>query len=275
MWQVRYSLSFAPLSRPAPDPASCVAATPWRQQDKSSGKHAGCVKLSCSLAWSRWVASVHWTTFHVTNRMRMQQLFTRSLLLSFLFASNALAYAQPARAGDPGLRPGDRIRITVLGDATMSGEFEVAPDSSLRHPLYNQVKVAGVPVSILKERIASFLRNFQREPQLEVEPLFKVTVGGEVRSPNILFLPPETTIADAVARAGGTSDRGDANRVTLVRDGRRLSLSVTGMRSGEEMQTIQSGDQISVARRRNVVGGIAPLLGVAVSVVSMIVWLQR
>jgi protein involved in polysaccharide export with SLBB domain len=208
-------------------------------------------------------------------RMRMKCLPTRTLLFSFLFASNALAYAQPVGAGSPGLRPGDRIRITVLGDATMSGEFEVGPDSTLRHPLYNRVKVAGIPVSTLKERIASFLRNFQREPQLEVEPLFKVTVGGEVRSPNILFLPPETTVADAVARAGGATDRGDANRATLLRDGRRLSLSLSGTQARQETQTIQSGDQISVAKKRNVLGGITPIIGIAASVVSIMVLLQR
>jgi protein involved in polysaccharide export with SLBB domain len=197
------------------------------------------------------------------------------MVLSFLFASNALAYAQPAGAGSPGLRPGDRIRITVLGDAAMSGEFEVGPDSTLRHPLYNRVKVAGIPVSMLKERIASFLRNFQREPQLDVEPLFKVSVGGEVRSPNVLFLPPETTIMDAVARAGGVTEHGNANSITVLRDGRRLSFTVNGTRSRQDTQTIQSGDQISVAKRRNVLGGIAPIVGFAASVVSIIVLLQR
>jgi protein involved in polysaccharide export with SLBB domain len=204
----------------------------------------------------------------------MQHLL-RSVLLSALFASNVLAYGQRAGAGEPGLRPGDRVRITVLGDATMSGEFEVAPDSSLRHPLYNRVKVAGIPVSMLKERIASFLRNFQREPQLEVEPLFKVTVGGEVRSPNILFLPPETTVADAVARAGGTTERGDLGRVTVVRDGRRLSLHLNASRSSQAVQPIQSGDQITVASRRNVIGSVPRILAVAASVVSIIVLLQR
>jgi protein involved in polysaccharide export with SLBB domain len=169
------------------------------------------------------------------------------------------------------IQPGDHIRITVLSDdKTLSGEFEVAPDSTLKHPLYNQVKVGGIPVSMVKDRIASFLRRFQREPQLEVEPLLKVTVGGEVKAPGILFLAPETTIADAIARAGGATDRANLNAITISRGHRKIPVKL-GENSGSEILTIQSGDQIDVAAQGNVMAHITPFVGIAASIVSLMI----
>jgi protein involved in polysaccharide export with SLBB domain len=163
-------------------------------------------------------------------------------------------------------------------DKALSGDFEVAPDSTLRHPLYNQVKVAGVPVSTLKERITSFLRKYQKDPQLDVEPFYKVSVGGEVRTPNIYLLSPQTTIAEAVVRAGGQTNQGNADLVTVMRDGRSLAFKLSETSASQQVPTVQSGDQISVEARRSTlsrISGITPILGVTASVLSAIVILSR
>jgi Periplasmic protein involved in polysaccharide export len=205
--------------------------------------------------------------------MRIQKLVQTSLFAAILLGSGVVAYAQAAVLRDPALQPGDHLRITVLSeDKDLSGDFEVAPDSTLKHPLYNQVKVAGIPLSMLKERIASFLRKFQREPRFEVEPLFKVTVGGEVRTPNIYFLPPETTVADALARAGGPTDHADLGQVNVSREGHKILLNLSGTDSTQNVPTIQSGDQINVIPRRNALSGLSgltPLLGVTASLLSI------
>lgn len=204
--------------------------------------------------------------------MRSLNLLKTTLLPTILLVSGVVVYAQAA-VPNRTLQPGDHLRITVLSDdKNLSGDFEVAPDSTLKNPVYNQVKVAGVPIPMLKERIASFLRKFQKEPQLEVEPLFKVTVEGEVKVPNIYFFPPETTIEDAVAKAGGSSDRADMERVTVLREGRKLSLDLTGADSTQIASTIQSGDDIKVMSRRSAVAGLSgltPLLSVAASLLSI------
>lgn len=169
------------------------------------------------------------------------------------------------------LRPGDHLRITVISDdKNLSGEMEVGPDGALRHPIYNQLRVAFVPLPLLKETVASFLRKFERDPQLEVEPLFKTTILGEVRTPSIYFLDPATSLSDAIAHAGGLTDRADPGRVTILRDGRRLSTSLNAP-AGSEPLMILSGDQISVAKSRNLTATMIPVVGVAVSVISLII----
>lgn len=206
---------------------------------------------------------------------RAIRLSSTTILFGLLTATASISSAQVDSAGARLVRPGDHIRITLLGDdKTLSGEFEVAPDSTLKHPLYNKVKVVGVPLPQLKERFAAFLRNFQREPQFELEPLYKVSVGGEVRTPNILFLSPETTVADAVSLAGGATDRADPNRVTLLREGREVPVNLKASGSSGSM-LVRSGDQINVAGKRNVSGTMLAILGAAVSVASLLVLATR
>src|SRR5688572_5308763 len=76
------------------------------------------------------------------------------------------------------LQPGDAVRITVWRQPELSGEFWIAADSTVRHPLYQSVKVAGVPLETAHARLAAFLTRFQETPQFSVEPLLHVSIGG-------------------------------------------------------------------------------------------------
>jgi protein involved in polysaccharide export with SLBB domain len=165
------------------------------------------------------------------------------------------------------IHPGDHLKITVISDdKDLSGEFEVAPDGTLKHPLYNQIVVAGVPVSALKETIASFLRKFQKEPQLEVEPLFKVAINGEVLRPGVFYLSPETAVRDAIEAAGGTTDRANANAITLLRNDTKISV-----RLDDGTRMIQSGDRIGIPAKRNTIANITPFVGIGASLISLTV----
>jgi len=69
----------------------------------------------------------------------------------FLVPLSSVSGQRTTRAlSDPVLRPGDVLRITVWRHPEMSGEFVVAPDSTLVHPLYQVVKVAGAPLPVAK-----------------------------------------------------------------------------------------------------------------------------
>lgn len=205
--------------------------------------------------------------------MRLHSLINVALILTCLAGLNVTGHAQTAEPKNPTLQPGDHVRITVVGeDKDLSGEFEIAPDSTLKHPLYSQVKAVGLPFPVLKERFASFLRRFQKDPQFQIEPLFKVGVAGEVRTPNIYFFAPETTVGEALTRANGPTDRGDVDRVAVFRDGKRIMLNLSATPSTRDQLTVRSGDQITVAPRRNIAGGISsisPLIGVTASLLSV------
>jgi protein involved in polysaccharide export with SLBB domain len=71
---------------------------------------------------------------------------------------------------------------------------------------------------------------------------------GAVRNPGLYPVDATTTIADAVAVAGGATPVGDLDRIELVRNGRRLSVRLSqGTRITDS--AIQSGDQVFVPER--------------------------
>lgn len=205
--------------------------------------------------------------------MRLNTLIKIAAALTLLARMDVSASAQTTGFENLTLQPGDHLRITVLGeDKDLSGEFEVAPDGTLKHPLYNQIKVVGVPLPMLRDRFVTFLKRFQKDPQVQVEPLLKVGVSGEVKTPNIYFLAPETTVAEALTHANGATDRGDADHVTLLREGKEIPLDLSRASVSRDPLTIRSGDQINVDPRRSVMSGIGtltPLLTVAASLVSV------
>jgi polysaccharide export outer membrane protein len=152
-------------------------------------------------------------------------------------------------ASDPVLRVGDALRITVWRQPELSGEFVVATDGTLMHPVYQGVNVAGAPVSVAKERLRSLLTTYERGVQLVIEPLFPVTVAGEVRQPNLYRLPQGTTFAQAVALAGGPTELGRLDKVRVIRRDEAMMINLGSGYSRYEALTIASGDQVFVARR--------------------------
>ena len=147
------------------------------------------------------------------------------------------------------LRPGDLVRVSVWRKPELSGDFLVAADSTLKHPLYRDVRVAGLTVSAARARIVDYLKTLENAPQISIEPLFRVSVGGEVRSPNLYALSPETSIAQAVALAGGPSERGRLDQVRLFRAGQETMIDLTKASADALDAPVASGDQIIVSRR--------------------------
>src|SRR5256714_7908671 len=120
---------------------------------------------------------------------------------------------------DRALRPGDVLRINVWRHPELSGDFVVAPDSTLVDPVYQVVKVAGVPLSVVRDRLRAVLSTYEQGVPFVLEPVFPVTVAGEVRQPNLYRLPEGTTFAQAIAQAGGATELGRVKKVTVIRRG--------------------------------------------------------
>ncbi len=176
----------------------------------------------------------------------------RQILLAALFvvATPIAAFAQYAEPRDETvLRPGDAVRITVWRQPELSGEFAIAEDGTILHPLYRQLAVAGHTRGEVEAKIGEFLTGFETSPRFVVEPLLRVSVGGEVRQPSLYMLAPETTIAQAVALAGGATDRSRLDRVRLFRGGEEYRVDLTHPEAGLAQEPIRSGDQIFVDRK--------------------------
>ena len=194
-------------------------------------------------------------------------LFALALVGAPVAAQGSVA----ARDTNVVLQPGDMVKVTVWRNPEMSGDFVVGVNGALRHPLYREVPIAGVPMGEVEARLTRYLTKFEQNPQLVVEPLFKVTVGGEVRTPNLYPLPRTTTISQAVALAGGVTPDGQLNKVNLYRAGRMIEMDLTEPSGRWSNEPIQSGDQIIVTKKSNFMRNVfLPLVSVAGAVASII-----
>ncbi|HEU4585142.1 MAG TPA: SLBB domain-containing protein [Gemmatimonadaceae bacterium] len=169
------------------------------------------------------------------------------------------------------LHPGDMVKVTVWRNTEMSGDFMVGVNGALRHPLYQEVPIAGMPLHEVEQRLKTFLTKYEQNPQIVVEPLFQVTVGGQVRTPNLYPLPRTTTISQAIALAGGVTPDGQLNKVKLFRGGREYEVDLTDPSGRWTNEPVQSGDQLIVSKKGNFFTSVfLPLIGVAGSVASII-----
>ncbi len=179
------------------------------------------------------------------------------------------------------LAPGDSVRIVVWRKPEMSGDFIVAPDGSITHPLYRSVRVGGVPFSTAEANVRTFLSRFEQDPQFVVEPLVRVAVSGEVGRPQVFAVRPETTIGEAVAQAGGPNQFAKRDQVRVLRKDaagaqREIVVSLLEPMSASAMLRVHSGDQIVVDRRKSFFREVfLPALGVIGSAASIYLVIDR
>ena len=205
-------------------------------------------------------------------------------LLPFLalvvFSVPVTAQESRPQGGQSMLAPGDSVRVVVWRRPEFSGDFVVAPNGTITHPLYRSVTVGGVPFATAEANLRRFLTRFEENPEFVTEPLVRVAVSGEVDRPRVYALRPETTIAEAVAQAGGTKETGNPGRVRLLRteqgQQRQLFINLNDPANGAGMMPVLSGDQIVVDRKRNFMREVlVPTLGIIGSIASLGLLIDR
>jgi len=205
----------------------------------------------------------------------------RASLLTFLVAMTACL--PPKRTNDvvpdntPAmLHPGDSVKVAVWRNPELSGGFLVADDGTLRHPLYQAIHVAQIPLDSVTARIGAYLTQFTTNPQFVVQPEFHIVVRGEVRNPSLYTVPQETTLGGAIAAAGGPTPEAQLRKVTLVRDQHAYHLDLSDPAAPWTAAPIRSGDQIIIGRKSNLFfGTILPLVTASAALASLISVLRR
>jgi protein involved in polysaccharide export with SLBB domain len=205
--------------------------------------------------------------------------WTLAAALAATAGADASAQNQPPprAAPDTGavLRPGDQLRITVWRKPEYSGDFLVGGNGALRHPLFQNVSITGVPLASVRTRLEGVLKQYEENPAFVLEPLLRVAVTGEVRTPNLYAFTPEVTVAQAIALAGGVTERGRLSQVQLLRGGGRTRVDLTRPESRGALMTVRSGDQITVTRSRNILTEIILPTSSLVAAVGTIIQLYR
>lgn len=211
----------------------------------------------------------------------MRTLVSLPLLALVVLSMPVSAQESRSSSDQSVLAPGDSVRIVVWRKPEFSGDFVVAPNGSITHPLYRSVQVGGIPFATAEANVRRFLARFEENPEFVMEPLVRVAVSGEVERPQVFAVRPETTIGEAVARAGGSKDVGAPNRIRVLRldpagQQQLLVVDLTDPSGVTSRLPVKSGDQIVIDRRKSFVKDILlPTLGVIGSIASLGLLIDR
>lgn len=178
--------------------------------------------------------------------MRLNSLL---LTLCLLFVTSTTGAAQETHPS-PGLTlmPGDLVRVAVWREVGLSGEFQVNQEGIVILPLLGEWEVGGRDWTVTKEEILKAYRKELRNPSIELTPLRRVFVLGEVTLPGLYPVDPTVSLAGAVASAGGANPQGDLKRIKVIRDGRVILDGISGEEALSTLD-VRSGDEIYVGRR--------------------------
>jgi len=206
------------------------------------------------------------------------RLYGATLLLA---AAPAAAFAQAAvdssagsveetarRAAQARLRPGDRIELQFRRDRELSGTIGVSDRGEAMFPKLGAIRVSDLTIAQLQDSLLRAYATYLRYPELEVGVLRRVTVNGEVKLPNVYWVDITSSVRDAIARAGGTLETANRNKVFLVRDGERIRVRDWDRRDGATFD-LQSGDQVLVGRKAWLVLNALPVISTTVTLISL------
>ena len=166
-------------------------------------------------------------------------------------AAPSAVRAQPASAGFIDLYrlgAGDRLRVTVYGEPTFSGDFAVSDSGEVAMPLVGAVKAGGLTVAQFRELAAKTLADgYLNNPKLAVEiinyrPFY---ILGEVNKPGEYPFAVGLTVLKAVATANGFTYRGNKSVVLIKHEGEKLEREL----HLDPSVLVQPGDVIRIKER--------------------------
>jgi protein involved in polysaccharide export with SLBB domain len=168
------------------------------------------------------------------------------------------------------LRPGDLLKIAVFRDKELSGDYPIDARGYVQIPGLGVIKAAGLEPTEVTDRLRLALveRGFAR-PEISVIPMIRVSVLGEIRSPNVYSVDPGTSLLQLLTVAGGPSDRAKLKDTRVIRDGRAFRVDMESGLKGSAAGRIvlYSNDVVVVARKKGLTG---ENLGLTLTVSSLL-----
>ena len=173
--------------------------------------------------------------------LRLLTLLLGSLLLAACSSTTAgmivatgeryaplVAGTEDAEGENYRLDAGDKVRLTVFNETTLSGEFAVGSDGKLSLPLIGDVAAVGRTTRQVAGEVQTRLADgYLREPRVSMEvvsyrPFF---ILGEVKSPGQYPYATGMTVLNAVATAQGFTPRASRDHVYIRRAGESTEIT--------------------------------------------------
>lgn len=156
----------------------------------------------------------------------MNNLLASIVLLAAAVAGGCSSYRPAPAAFHQALNQpyrldaGDRIRVTVFEQASLTNTYAVDQSGHIAFPLIGTVAARGMTAQQMEGALAHKLKaGFLRDPDVSVEidryrPVF---IMGEVGASGQYSYVPGMTVQKAIAAAGGFSPRAEQGNVDITR----------------------------------------------------------
>lgn len=147
------------------------------------------------------------------------------------------------------LGAGDRVRVTVFNEPTLTGEYNITPGGALAFPLIGVVAAGGRTIDAVQQELTTKLaEGYVNDPRVSVEVLNyrPFYILGEVNRPGEYSYASGMTVEQAIARAGGFTYRANEKTVFLRRQTGKAESAVSLRRA---QVAVLPGDTIRIGER--------------------------
>ena len=171
---------------------------------------------------------------------------------------------------------GDRIVLTVAGEAALADTFTVRTGPSLDLPGLPPITLMGVLRSELEDHLRTELSRYFRQPSVRAVPLLRVAVMGQIGRPGYYDVPADMRLSDVLMAAGGPSGNADLNRSELRRADDELYSAKhvrTALSEGMSLDllNLRSGDEFFVGERRQMKwGSLLQVASILTGIIALI-----
>jgi polysaccharide export outer membrane protein len=211
--------------------------------------------------------------FEEIKEREMKKLVTAGIIgLAIFCISTPIAYTQtdkevllkkqsqaevPADSANYIIGSEDVLYIHVWKEENLSKTVSVRMDGKISIPLVDEIQAAGITPLQLKGKLTEKLQDFVEAPNVTVIVMeansFKVYFSGQVKTPGVLRLRSETSIAQAISMVGGFTDWANQSKIIIIRkeEGkeRRFTVNYKNIINGKDLKSniiLKSGDTIIV-----------------------------
>ncbi len=154
------------------------------------------------------------------------------------------------------IAPLDTVTVKVFKMADLSGDYEVDLTGKISMPLIGEINAVELTTAQLDQSLTAKLgEKYLENPDVSIgiksSTRRNVTVDGSVAKPGAFGINGPTTLMQAVAAAGGTTENANARRVAIFRTigGQRqaAAFDLTSIRRGQEPDPpVYAGDIVVV-----------------------------
>ncbi|MEE2024492.1 MULTISPECIES: polysaccharide biosynthesis/export family protein [Alkalimonas] len=145
------------------------------------------------------------------------------------------------------LGPGDHIDIRVHGQDDLALSVQLTDSGTINYPFLGTIQLAGLTLKEVEQLLHNGLQgDYLVSPSVyvgitEYRPFY---IHGEVRRPGGYPYQPGMTVNQAIALAGGLTERASRDRIQISREGQKNEPEQANVNS-----RVFAGDTITISQR--------------------------